>query len=46
MFSIFRLLFFIFSFFLFLVELGLGLIVMPMINNDHTFFHMKKMRDI
>ena len=46
MFSFFRLIFFFFRLFLFLVELVLGLIMMPMMNNDHTLFHMKKMRDI
>ena len=47
MFSIFRLIFFSFLVcFCFFIELVLGLIVMPMMNNDHTFFHMKKMRDI
>ena len=46
MFSVFCSIFYIFRLSLFLVELVLVLIMMPMMNNGHTFFHMKKMKDI
>ena len=46
MFSGFRLIFPFLGCFCFRIELVLGLMVMSMMNNDKTFFHMKKIRDI